>query len=91
MAKSKLLCHHCRRLFTTQHGGDLTCSPDCRAAFAQRREEAILSLRNSGFQPVAGFLNLWEKGGVHISLEQVIREGLVTTIERHAEAVAYHG
>lgn len=41
---------------------------------------------------VPGILNLWEKGGVHISIDQVMREGLEETIQRHSDTLAeIHG
>lgn len=87
MAKA-LRCHHCGRLHVSNLGGDLYCSPACRDEFAKRYAESEAALMTCGFQPVAGILNLWEKGGVHISLDQVIREGLHQTIGRHADALA---
>lgn len=83
-----MLCHHCRRRKASPHGGDVTCSPACRRGLAKARQEAEGKLSQLGFMQVAHVLNLWEKGGVHISLDQVIREGIDTTLARHTEARA---
>jgi hypothetical protein len=87
-----VLCHHCRRRKVSPHGGDATCSPACRRGLAKSRQEAEGKLTQLGFTQVARVLNLWEKGGVHISLDQVIREGIDPTIARHSAARAnIHG
>lgn len=45
------------------------------------------SLEAVGFTQVSDVPNLWVKDAVHISLEQVMREGLDETLARHREVV----
>lgn len=91
MAKPKVVvlrCHQCGNLYVSKLGGDLTCTPECATANVASRKDAIEKLEICGFVQSTGILNLWEKGGVHISLDQVMREGIGITIERHSNALA---
>lgn len=86
--RAKLVCHHCGRLASSDTGGDLTCSADCRGRYATARNSAEQGLSAAGFVKHADVSNLWAKDGVHISIDQVIREGFEQTIARHKAAAA---
>lgn len=81
------VCHHCGKPVPRELGGDLTCSADCRQRFAKARDASELQLRSAGFTQHAEIPSLWAKDGVHISIDQVTREGFEETLARHAEAV----
>jgi hypothetical protein len=81
-------CLHCGRSKVSKLGGDLTCSPDCRKAWAARRTAAEAALRSNGFTQYPEISNLWAKDGVHLSIDQVIREGIETALARHSDATA---
>lgn len=87
MPQKPPVCHHCGKPVPREHGGDLTCGPDCRSRFLSAREASSTELRALGFTEHAETPDLWGKDGVHISIDQVIREGLEETLARHAEAV----
>lgn len=92
MAGRPVRCHHCGGRKPSQHGGDLPCSQECRDGLTAAKAAAEKHLDICGFVRVPGILNLWEKGGVHISIDQVMREGLEETIQRHSDTLAeIHG
>jgi hypothetical protein len=70
------MCHHCRQRKVSVHGGDITCSEECRVELAKAHLAAEKELQSNGFARVPGILNLWEKDGRHISLAKVMRHGL---------------
>ena len=85
-------CLHCGRPKVSKLGGDLTCSPDCRKAFEARRVSAEAALRDNGFTQYPEIPNLWAKDGVHLSIDQVIREGIEKALARHSDAATeLHG
>lgn len=86
-----VLCHFCHLRKVSVHGGDLHCSVACRKNAAAVKQEAEVKLASNGFTRHERVLNLWEKNGAHISIDQVIREGLAPTLGRHAAAVAQLG
>jgi len=83
-----LVCHHCGLpAVERRHGGDLTCSPDCQENFHKARAAAEDALRASGFTQHVDVPNLWGKDGVHLSIDQVIREGFEPSLALHGETV----
>lgn len=86
-ARAKLSCHSCGRLHRSDHGGDLHCSAECRDQAAKDRAAVEQELIAAGFTRHAEIPNLWEKAGVHISMDQVIREGFEETLAQHAAAI----
>jgi hypothetical protein len=84
---AELKCHSCGRPHVSQLGGDLHCSPACQQAAADQVADVCKQMEACGFYP-GEVANLWEKGGIHISLEQVMREGLEATLQKHADALA---
>jgi len=83
-----LQCRHCGRDFPRDPGVDLYCSDDCRKAHAVESAIGEEQLRIAGFRPVDGVHGLWEKGGIHVTAEQVKHEGIDKTLERHSDAFA---
>ncbi len=81
--RARLICHHCGRPHDNRLGGDITCSPECRERFAKAQKAAAEKLTAAGFVQNAEIPNLWAKNGVHISIEQVIREGFEKTVAAH--------
>lgn len=81
------VCHHCGKPVPRAHGGDLTCGKECRQRYAKARERTGQQLQAAGFIEHAELPGLWAKDGVHISIDQVIREGLKETLARHAAVV----
>lgn len=45
------------------------------------------TLADTGFIQVKEIPNLWVKDGVHVSIDEVMREGLHPTLARHQQAV----
>lgn len=83
-----LKCRQCGRAFPQAPGADLYCSDECRKAHGVETALGEEHLRIAGFQPVDGIHGLWEKGGVHVTADQVKHEGIHETLDRHSEALA---
>lgn len=80
-------CHGCGASFQNRKGADLHCSKECEGQHQAAQSMFQKSLEAAGFTQVADVPNLWVKNEVHISLEQVMREGLDETLARHREVV----
>ncbi|HLW79301.1 MAG TPA: hypothetical protein VKU44_06845 [Terriglobia bacterium] len=87
MLNHKFHCHGCGGQFQHRPGADLFCSAACREKHEARQDDAEGQLRTAGFRRYLSTPNLWEKGGVVISIEQVLREGLDHALNRHAQAL----
>lgn len=87
-ARAKVACHSCEAIKVSPHGGDIHCSPECRKQAEAIRVVMADTLDFHGFTPVAAVPNLFVKDGVHISIEEALREGIEKTLARHKEAVA---
>lgn len=83
----QLLCHGCGGLFFHRHGAGLHCLDQCEAQHVAVKKETEQALRKAGFNQSVDICNLWELDGVHISIEQVMREGMDETLARHRAAV----
>jgi hypothetical protein len=80
-------CHGCGAHFQNRKGADLHCSDECAGQHQAAQTMFQESLTKAGFVQVANVPNLWVKDAVHISMEQVMREGLDETLARHREVV----
>jgi len=83
----KLLCHGHAGHFSHRHGADIHCSKECEEQHHAVQQFLEKALRDTGFNQRKDVPNLWERDGVHISIEEVMREGLDPTLARHREAV----
>lgn len=81
-------CHSCGAIKAIAPGADLHCDQQCREDYATAVEQAAIALTAEGFSRDTAIPNLFVKGGVAVSLEQVIREGLESTLAAHNTAVA---
>jgi hypothetical protein len=84
---SQFLCHGCGGLFSHRHGAGLHCCNQCESQHVAVKEQTEEVLKQAGFHQNADVCNLWELNGVHISIEQVMREGMDETLARHRAAV----
>lgn len=82
-----LHCHACGRLFPHRRGADLYCSPKCEAQDKAAHGLMQIALHDAGFSQVKEVPNLWLKDGVHISTDEVLREGLAPTLAKHQAVV----
>jgi hypothetical protein len=82
-----MLCHGHGGKVSHRRGADLYCSKEC--AEQHRAAQSIFEqvLRDTGFSQMKDVPNLWERDGVHLSIDEVLREGLDSTLARHREAV----
>ena len=82
-----LQCHGHGGDFVHRRGADLHCSHEC--AEQHRAAQLIFEqvLRDTGFSQVKEVPNLWQREGVHLSIEEVMREGIDPTLARHRAAV----
>ena len=87
MARQALLCHGCGGSFPHRHGAGLFCSQECEEQHRAAQEIMEEALRAAGFNQSADVCNLWERDGVHISIEKVMREGLHQALAQHQRAV----
>lgn len=85
--KVAVMCHHCKVRRVSHTGGDITCSPNCRKGLANTKVAAEQQLQTQGFTKHPRVLNLWGKGGVYLSTEQVIREGISSALARHQSTI----
>lgn len=85
--RNPLLCHGHAGEFQRGRGADLHCSTECAGQHKVAREMFEKALTDAGFNQVKEVPNLWEQNGVHISIEQVMREGMDETLARHRAAV----
>lgn len=83
-----LKCRDCGGHHPAVPGADLYCSDECRRSHAVELAIGEEQLRKAGFQPVDGVHGLWEKGGVHVTADQVKHEGIEVTLDKHSEALA---
>lgn len=82
-----LHCHGHAGQFRHQHGADLHCSHECREQYRAAQLMFEEALRQAGFSQVKDVPNLWLKDGVHLSIDEVIREGMDQTLAKHRAAV----
>lgn len=82
-----LQCHGDGGLFPHRHGADLHCSEECAGQHRVAQTLFEQSLSHAGFHQVKEIPNLWERDGVHISIEKVMREGLDQTLAEHRAAL----
>lgn len=82
-----VLCHGHGGKVPHRRGADLHCSHEC--AEQHRAAQSIFEqvLKDTGFSQSKETPNLWQRDGVHLSIEEVMREGLDSTLARHREAV----
>jgi hypothetical protein len=80
------LCHGHAGPFTHTHGADLHCSSECAGQHRAAQQIFEKALTDAGFNQVKEIPNLWERDGVRISIEQVMREGMDETLARHRSA-----
>lgn len=88
MARQSLHCHGHAGLFPHRHGAGIHCSPECEAQHRADQLAAEAELQKAGFTQSKEIPNLWELNGVHISIEEVLREGMDKTLALHRAAVA---
>lgn len=84
----ELNCRHCGRRFPAAPGADLYCSDECSKAHPVETAIGAELLRKAGFSPVDGVHGLWEKGGVHVTADQVKHEGIHKALDAHSETLA---
>ena len=82
-----ILCHGHGGTVPHRVGADLHCSKECEEQHRAAQQLMEQALRDTGFNQSQEVPNLWERQGVHISIEEVLREGLDSTLARHREAV----
>ncbi len=87
VVQQDLHCPGCRARFTHQYGADLFCSKECEAGHQVKLDEARAQLATAGFEQHAETPNIFTKGGVAITIDQVIHEGIEETLARHAAAL----
>ena len=83
-----LKCRQCGATFPRAPGADLYCSDACSKAHTVDTAIGAEHLRTAGFSPVDEVHGLWEKGGVHVTADQVKHEGIEETLWKHSEALA---
>jgi hypothetical protein len=91
MARRGLHCHGHGASFPHRAGADLHCSEECAGQHRAAESLFVKALQNAGFHQSEAVPNLWERDGVQISIEQVMREGMDETLARHRAAVAARG
>lgn len=74
--------------FSHRHGADLHCGPECAAQYAAEHQELEARLAREGFTQHKEAPNLWVKDDVHISIEQVMHEGLDSALAGHSATTA---
>lgn len=82
-----ILCHGHGGKVHHRHGADLHCSPECAAQHRAAQQIFEQVLKDTGFRQVSDVPNLWQREGVHLSIEEVMREGLDSALARHRQAV----
>ena len=83
----RLFCHGHGGQFAHRRGADLHCSNECAGQHRAAQQLFERALSDAGFHQSQDVPNLWELDGVHISIEQVMREGMDQTLARHRAAV----
>ena len=83
-----LLCHGHAGSFPHRRGVGLHCSKECEARHLTDKQIVEEQLKHAGFTQVKEVPNLWERDGVHLSIEEAMREGLDSTLARHQDVVA---
>lgn len=82
-----ILCHGHGGKVPHRRGADLHCSKECEAQHRAAQQLFEAALQDTGFSQVKETPNLWLKDGVHVSIEQVMREGFRQTLDQHRESV----
>lgn len=80
------MCVGCGENFPHVPGADLYCSGDCRKEHEAALAEAAKVLLSEGFSRVKATPNLFHRDGVAISIEQVMDEGIESTLAAHDRA-----
>lgn len=84
-------CHYCGKHDTEtvmQQNGGRFCSDGCAIAYQSDIEKAATSLAANGFERSPETPNLYTKDGVSLTVEEVMNEGLGSSLARHTAIVA---
>jgi hypothetical protein len=87
MAQPGFRCHGCARAFHHRSGADLHCSKECEERHRADQQAMESALKNAGFHQLKEIPNLWERDGVHLSIEQVMRNGFDQSLAEHRRAI----
>ena len=69
-----LRCHGHGGDFAHRRGADLNCSKECEAQLRAAQSIFEKVLEDTGFSRVQEVPNIWKREGVHLSIEEVMRE-----------------
>jgi hypothetical protein len=89
MAHEGFSCIHCGARMPWEPGADLHCGEDCVKERAKAVAEAVEALCEAGFEQHPEAPNMWLKDFVAITIEQVLNDGIETTLAAHTIAAQH--